>query len=249
MVRTYRSRITLPRPWEQVFELLRSPRSFIPLWPFLASYDEERGRVRLQLRRFGFTITVDYDVAVAVDEAGRRVVYTCEAPGRLFVVTASVEPSGGGSVVEIEAAYSGGYESLSEPLLRQFVEDLLAKVRSVAELGAPGPREGLKGVLADPGFVARAMVSGRVVLSERVTLRSEADVASLLRRLAGLSAGGKRVLVRIGAGGLLARILFVDGEPVDALVEAEGRSEHGLHVVEGLLARLRGEASVLAVEI
>ncbi len=246
VVRTYSSTAELEAPHNQVFELVRSPRAFIPLWPFLIGFNPSTNTVRLRLKRFGFSLTVDYHVRVTVDETSGTVVYQCTAPGKMFTLTVSVKPSEKGSRVEIEASYSGDYERFSQPLLKEFVEELASRLKGLEALK---PSAGIAASpLSDPTFVARAIVSGKIVLNEAKTVSTPAEAAELIQKLASLSKG-KRLLARITFNNKCARLLFADGNPVDAILEHEAGSEQGLQVVEKLVEVLRGRASILAVEL
>ncbi len=252
MVRTARRTIVLRNvDPKSVLALASNPRLFIPLWPFLESFDitDEGIKASLILKRFGFKMRVDYSVDIATED--NRVVYRCSAPGKTLVVVVHAEPANGGSRVTIEARYGGEFESFSQPLLNEFVEVISNKLRTlVAKTEAKPLQPTETSPLSDQSFLARIVIKGKVVSKEQVQFQDEGSVSDFLQRVAELSRE-RPILVRVTSpgGGTCIRLYLRDGEVVDALFESGSTREQGIGIVERLLDVLRGRWNVLVIEV
>ena len=206
--------------------------------------------MRLLLKRFGFKLQVDYDVEVVSDHAKKRVVYRCSAPGKLFIVIVSAEPHEKGARVVVEAQYSGDYERFSRPLLNEFVEAVAGKLRSLVAEARETRLTVTTSPLSDPSLMARAIVSGKMLVRERVDLADEEAVSGLLKKLSEMSRG-RTLLVRLTSTRTedCIRVFLRNGEIVDAMIESGARREQGISVVEKLLDLLRGEWNMLVIEL
>lgn len=236
---------------KSVLALASSPRLFIPLWPFLESFDikEEGIEARLLLKRFGFKMRVDYRVNVVTED--NRVTYRCSAPGKILIVVVNAEPSNGGSRVTVEAQYSGAFERFSQPLLNEFVEVIANKLRALVAKTEARPVSSIEiSPLSNQAFLARTVVKGKVISREQVRFQDEGSVSDFLQRVADLSRE-KPILVRLTSpgGGTCIRLYLRDGEVVDAFFESGSTREQGIGIVERLLDLLRGEWSVLIIEV
>jgi hypothetical protein len=236
---------------KSVLALASNPRLFIPLWPFLESFDiTEKGiEASLVLKRFGFKMRVNYSIEVVTED--NRVVYRCSALGKTLVIVIHAESSNGGSKVTIEAQYSGEFESLSQSLLNEFVEVISNKLRTLVAKTEARPLPSTEASpLSDQAFLARIVIKGKVISREQVRFQDEGSVSDFLQRVAELSRG-RPILERLTSpgGGTYIRLYLRNGEVVDALFESGSTREQGVGIVERLLDLLRGEWSVLIIEV
>jgi hypothetical protein len=236
---------------KSVVELASNPRLFIPLWPFLESFDiaEDNIKATLVLKRFGFKMRVNYSIEVVTGD--NSVLYKCTAPGKELIVIINAEPSNDGSKVTIESRYTGEFESFSQPLLNEFVETIMNKLRTLVSKTETKPLSSTEiSPLSNQAFLARVVIKGKVVGRQQLQFQDEGSVSSFLQNIAELSKN-KPILVRLTSpgGGTCIRLYLRDGEVVDALFESGSTREQGVGIVERLLDLLRGEWSALIIEV
>lgn len=253
---------------DKAWDLIRNPVEFVPIWPYLEKIDElgeREGKIRLLLKRFGFSMRAIYKLEVSRDEESKIAIYRCKAADKEFNVTVGVKPQGDKVFIRLEASYSGPYESLSKPLLENFANRLLDNIanklrptRPAAKPLAPAlaPAESKREArtklsLRDPEFITRAIIGGTPLDSGRVRIGEFSELQQLLSRIVELSKG-RVVLARIRRPdeGLLVRILASNGEILDVYLEEGEKAEYGLGLLEKLLEKLLGsEIEYLVLEV
>jgi len=249
----------LPIDADILWDLISKPEEFIPLWPYLVEYepgDERSHRVILQLKRFGFSVKARYDIDPSIDADRRKAVYRCTAEDKEFIVSVSVRRKEEGSLVTIEASYSGAYESLSRPLLENFVrrllDNILGKFKPAKEESPPIPKaQAPTHNLRDENFVARAIITGHPVESGRLKVGSPNDIRVLVNKVLGISEG-RVLLIRIRSldGRILLRVLVSESGVSDAYLESEGASDYGVEVLDRAAELLTGsEVEYLVLEV
>ncbi len=228
-------------PPENVIRLASSPRVFIAMWPYVREFEctGEGPRVVFVFKRFGLSTRAEYTLEVKTGPTS--VEYRGESGKRRFRLLVEAEPTGEGSRVKVTVTYEGPYESFAEPIVRKFAEEVASKLAAAAEAGEA------RHDLSDAAYVANLLARGRLLLTREVVLATVADVQALIRNLAALSSG-RRVFARLTSGRKCARLLFENGEIIDAVLEDNG-VVRGPRVVEELLDKLRGErVELLAIE-
>lgn len=268
MVRRITREKQIPADADKAWNLIRNPVEFVPIWPYLEKIEElgdREGKIRLLLKRFGFSLRAVYKLEVSRDEESKIAIYRCKATDKEFDVTIGVKPQGDKVLIRLEASYSGPYESLSRPLLESFANRLLNNIANKlrpAEPAAkppasvPAPAESkqearAKLSLRDPGFITKAIISGTPLDSGRVRISEFSELQQLLSRIVELSKG-RIVLarIRIPERGLLVRILASNGEVLDVYLEERERTEYGLGLLEKLLEKVLGsEIEYLILEV
>ncbi len=230
----------VPAPSDRLRNLVATPQAFVSLWPFLERVEDAGRKVTLVLSRFGFRMRVTYTVDVLIDESHGTIVYRCVSGNKLFEVRVAIKPSSNGSRLTIEASYSGPYEALSQPLLDRFVSELAARLANAAQQTLPTRMAGGR-LLADPMATASIIVRGSLVSTGTINLSTEEDVATFVKRLAeeARKAGGL-VLARVSGSEGCVRLLFQDGNLVDAAGEVAGEAVDGVASIDRLLESMRG---------
>ncbi len=225
MAKRYVYSFTVDIDHRAVWSLASDPTKLIPLWPYLQDIEniwENGARISMLFRRFGvFSMKVDFNVSLEVDEGSRTAKYVSRDKDKEFILIIKVSGYFRGALVTMELEYSGPYSGLSEPLLKNFAKELANRIREAArvitlppppspETASPttppptvSPRPTVTGPLIRPGI--RRMP--KIETTEGPSLSDFALMTKIIREGKVIGSGKKMVSDRYDAAVLVKSIL------------------------------------------
>ncbi len=263
MAKRYVYSFTVDIDHRAVWSLVSDPTKLIPLWPYLQDIEniwENGARISMLFRRFGvFSMKVNFNVSLEVDEGSRTVRYLSKDKDKEFILIIRVSGYFRGALVTMELEYSGPYSGLSETLLKNFAKDLANRIREAARvitLPPPPSPEAASPATPPPSTQPRPVVSGplvrpgvrrmpRIDTTEGPSLSDVALMAKIIRQGRIIGSSRKTVADRYDAA-LLVKSILDETKGKTVVIRLTPRGKEG-EILARVLA-VNGKISDIMIE-